>query len=141
MFFNKKGMTLIELMIVVAIVGILASVAVVVYSNVRSKGYVTEAKQALMTIYQEQENYRAEHGTYATNPSDLPFFKKGHPQTVGQYSVDLTLLNPNEFRAKADPDSGKMAYKANDKYTGWLEIYATDGVMTKSSQHIANDWP
>ena len=134
-------MTLIELLIVVDVVGILASIATVMYSGARSKGYLTDAKQALMTIYQEQENYRAEHGTYTTSATAIPFFKNKHPKTVGEYSIDLTLLHPHEFTAKADPTGGKMAFKTNDKYTGWLEIYATSGAMHKKSQKIANDWP
>jgi len=63
---NIKGMTLIELIIVVAIVGILAAVSVVMYSGARSRGYLAEAKRSLMTIYQEEENYKAEHGVYST---------------------------------------------------------------------------
>ena len=136
---NNNGMTLIELLFVVVIVGILAAVGVIIYGNVRSKGYITEAKQALMRVYQEEENYKAEHGTYSTG-GVIPFFKNGSPVSVGEYDVAFqTGPTATAYTVRATPKAGgKMVYNASNKYTGWLEI---DQNGNKNSQSLANDWP
>ena len=136
---NQRGMTLIELVIVVAIVGILAAVAIPIYSGSRSRGYLTEAKRALLTVYQEEENYKAEHGVYSTG-GVIPFFKNGSPVSVGEYNVAFQSgPTATAYTARATPKTGgKMVYNANNKYTGWLEI---DQDGQKNSQSVANDWP
>lgn len=61
---NKKGFTLIELMIVVAIIGILAAIAIPNFMNYQCKAKQSEAKSSLGNIRTMQEAYRAEYDTY-----------------------------------------------------------------------------
>ena len=73
----QSGFTLIELMITVAIVGILAAVAYPAYTDSVRKGKRAEARTALMNLLQQQERYLTQMNTYETfaagTPGALPF--------------------------------------------------------------------
>jgi type IV pilus assembly protein PilA len=66
-FHNRKGFTLIELMIVVVIIGILAALAIPRFMQATTKSKQSEAKQILKQIYTMQRAYRQETGNYAHN--------------------------------------------------------------------------
>lgn len=60
------GFTLIELMIVVAILGILAAIAIPNFMRYQLRSKTTEAKAMLGTINTTMESFRSEHDEYAT---------------------------------------------------------------------------
>lgn len=61
---RPSGFTLIELMITVAIVGILAAVAYPVYTDQIRKGRRADARAALMNLLVQQERYLTQRNTY-----------------------------------------------------------------------------
>lgn len=61
---KQKGFTLIELMIVVAIIGILAAVAIPQFANYQRKSKTSEAKINLAAIATSEEAYNAEFDDY-----------------------------------------------------------------------------
>ena len=61
---NSKGFTLVELMIVVAIIGILASIAVPQYQKYQSKARQSEAKINLAAIHTSENSFGAENSTF-----------------------------------------------------------------------------
>lgn len=63
---QDRGFTLIELMIVVAIVGILAGVAYPSYTEYVYKGRRADAIAALGAVQQAQERWRSNNTTYGT---------------------------------------------------------------------------
>jgi type IV pilus assembly protein PilA len=75
---SKKGFTLIELMIVVAIIGILAAIAIPNFLKFQAKSKMSEAKTNLGAIYTGQLSYFGEQNSYGNfaainwSPSGTP---------------------------------------------------------------------
>jgi prepilin-type N-terminal cleavage/methylation domain-containing protein len=61
---SRRGFSLMELMIVVAITGVLAAIAIPTFTGYLHKARASEATQFLGVIKLKQEAYRAEFGTY-----------------------------------------------------------------------------
>ena len=61
---SEKGFTLVELMIVVVIIGILASIAIPKFSSLIGKTKTTEAKQMLGQIVQLEKTYYFTNNAY-----------------------------------------------------------------------------
>ena len=61
---NQKGFTLIELMIVIAIIGILAAIAIPQFSKYRAKSYNTASLSDIKNVKTDLEAYYAEWDTY-----------------------------------------------------------------------------
>lgn len=73
----QRGITLIELMVVVAIVGILAAVAVYMFTKQTKRAKSTEVNAIFAEMQVRQEQHHLERGIYATTGSD--------DSTLGQY--------------------------------------------------------
>lgn len=61
---NQNGFTLIEMMIVVAVIGILAAVAYPSYTESVLKGKRAQGRAALMELMQQQERYMTQRSCY-----------------------------------------------------------------------------
>lgn len=68
---NRKGFTLIELMVVVVILGILASIAVQTFANTTDRANESKAKADVRTIMSALEIYRADVGSYPDGTAGL----------------------------------------------------------------------
>ena len=90
---SKKGFTLIELMIVVAIIGILAAIAIPNFLRFQLKSKSSEGKVNIAAIRTAEESYLAEFGNYVSTtvaPTDVPGTSKD-PFTTGDTAAFDTL--------------------------------------------------
>jgi prepilin-type N-terminal cleavage/methylation domain-containing protein len=74
----QAGFTLIELMIVVAIIGILASVAIPRYQNHIVKARQAEATQTLGAVYTNQLQYYSVNNTYGNSEAAIELVIEGN---------------------------------------------------------------
>ena len=85
---KSAGFTLIELMIVVVIVAVLASIAIPSYETQIRKSRRTDAKTAVLDLAGREEKYFSLNNTYTTSPASLGYVAATNtgaafPQTVG----------------------------------------------------------
>jgi len=94
---GQKGFTLIELMIVIAIIGILAAIAIPQFVSYRQKGYNTQAKGELKSLYTACQAYFADSPTGTacseTEPKIAAVFQKSPAVTFTGLAGSGQTLN------------------------------------------------
>ncbi|MBM4313343.1 MAG: prepilin-type N-terminal cleavage/methylation domain-containing protein [Deltaproteobacteria bacterium] len=99
---GQKGFTLIELMIVIAIIGILAAIAIPQFTAYKSRGYNAAAKADLKNAYTAAQAFFADNPTGTVAHADLltsgyvPSTANGVTVTVGtgtQVGLAMTAVS------------------------------------------------
>ena len=110
---RMKGVTLIELMIVIVVVAILASIAIPSYRNYVLRTHRVEAKTALLNLAANQEKHYLVNNTYAANAalSTAPPAGLGLPATTenGWYTIVINSASTTAFAATATAAGAQTA--------------------------------
>ena len=91
---NEAGFTLIELMIVIAIIGILAAIAIPQFSAYRKRSYYAAAESDLRNLATAQEAYYTDNLTYSNDYETLASTSLGYGFTQTSH-VNVTATNGN----------------------------------------------
>lgn len=105
---DSRGFTLIELMIVVAVVGILAAIAYPSYLEYVNESRRSEARSNLMELAQFMERYRAANGRYVTTAGGstapaLPFTQSPKDGSTKFYNLSVVNAGNNQYQLNAAP--------------------------------------
>lgn len=110
---NNKGFSLIELMIVVAIIGILSAIAIPNFQRFQMKSRQSEAKNALSAIFQAEKAYHQEWSQYFADFRDIGYA----PEGVMKYYVTSsdaagvnTPGNLSGYNGPSGPNSAPTVY-------------------------------
>jgi prepilin-type N-terminal cleavage/methylation domain-containing protein len=97
----KRGFTLIELMIAVAIVGILTAIAIPNFAKFQARSKQTEARVNLKAMFTAQRAFTAEKDRFSAFVSEIGFA----PERNNRYAYFAGQGGTQEDRSGATPDS------------------------------------
>ncbi|MFC3094735.1 prepilin-type N-terminal cleavage/methylation domain-containing protein [Alteromonas sediminis] len=83
---NRAGFSVIELMVTVAIVGILSAIALPSYRHINGQAHLKLTQASLLDLHMQQQHYQMLHGKYAKlQELNLPDLKY-HTITMSEHS-------------------------------------------------------
>jgi type IV pilus assembly protein PilE len=93
---RSAGFTLLELMVAVAVVGILATIAATSYQSQIQKSRRTDARSALLDLAGREEKLFSTTNAYSATPSDLGYAAVGvsWPIVIGSAYYNVTVVAP-----------------------------------------------
>ena len=92
---GQKGFTLVELMIVIAVIGVLSAIAIPQFIMYKKRGYVAAINSDCKNAYLAAVAYNVDHGGVAISTSDLAI--GGYSQTSGVSTAVTAWSNDTNF--------------------------------------------
>ncbi len=115
---KQKGFTLIELMIVVAIIGVLSAIAVPAYKDYVTKSEVASAVATLKSIITPAELYYQENGSFPSTSAALNSVGVGNNVVrTGTLGFSSNAISISNF---IDTKSAATVTITRDNNNGWI---------------------
>jgi len=131
---RSHGMSLVELMIVVVIAGILASIAYPSYREFAARATRNEAKAALLKAATNQERFYLQNNQFSTDLNELGFSDNPYTTDTGSYEITVAAPNPaSNFTVTA-------TYQHSDAESNKCGVFTIDGRGVKKSSPSLNCW-
>ena len=125
---RRSGFTLIELMLVVAIIGLLAALAVPEFDAYVMRAKRTEAIAGLEALWTAQRDYYSEHGVYSASFKSLAFeINGGKLQSPTQYTGGRYTYQLSQSWGDTSFYCIATAQLDADPWPDILEIYEVPG--------------
>jgi type IV pilus assembly protein PilA len=102
---HEKGFTLIELMIVIAIIGILAAIAIPNFISYRMRAFDADAQSAIKNLMTAEEAYFADNAIYTDTISTLPGFTQS-----SQIEIVVSLTSTTGYAVSARHTSSENTW-------------------------------
>ncbi|MFC1862351.1 type IV pilin protein [Thermodesulfobacteriota bacterium] len=110
---DEKGFTLIELMIVIAIIGILAAIAIPQFNAYRARSYNASANSDIRNLLTSCEGYFVDYDIYpATTTPEVDLAGYGYVQSTGVIPGDITVSAAGTEYTIADSYNSLAAARA-----------------------------
>jgi type IV pilus assembly protein PilE len=122
---GRPGFTLVECLVVVAVVAILAGLTLPGLRSPELRIARLDAVQALTRVQGEQESYRAQNGLYSSDLAALHGVQPTSPQ--GRYTLSLSTSGPETYRAVAQAAGSQLA----DRDCAAITLDVTLGFATR----------
>ena len=131
---KMRGVTLLELMIVVVIIGTMAVIAYPNYRGFVARANRNEAKAALLRIATNQERFYLQNNTFTCNLTQLSFpVAAAYVTDSRSYTVDVTTCDAANFTAQA-------VYNNADVELGKCGFFQIDGRGQRISNPDLDCW-
>jgi type IV pilus assembly protein PilE len=130
---RSPGFTLVEVMIVVTIIAVLASIAIPTYTKQVQKSRRVDARTAVTDLAGREERFLSTSGSYATTWAQLGFAVAGNTTTA-------TPVGSGYYQLSAAPVAGVAATNTPPSYTVSATVIAgTSQVKDVACQYFSID--
>lgn len=144
---STSGFTIVELLIVIVVIGILASITVVAFNGIQNRGYDTSIKSDLSNYAKRFEVFRIDNSRYPADATTTELasgnvklsVNKNAYDTSSSYNLSYcTVASESGFALLATSKSGKRLYITNTQgiteYTG--AVTWTSGTLSTICQSV-----
>jgi len=129
---KNKGFTIVELLIVIVVIGILATLVIVTFTGIQKKGRDSQRQTDINAVQSHVESFYAQHGFYPTL-ADL-----GNTTFVSTY---MKGLDPDALKDPKGPSKAITTTTTKDQYGFEAKNSGGSGCTNDTKTTIGADGP